>query len=113
MNTVEQHFKNKSEIVLLIYDKLLAELRKLGEVKQSPNKSSIHLLNKYGFAGVYTRKNYILLHIHLARELDNERIVKIEQISKNRYKHIIKLYSENDIDQELLIWLKEAYDLKG
>ncbi len=74
MNTVEQHFENKQESILLIYDKLLSELRKFGSVKESPNNSSIHLLNKFGFAGVYTRKKYILLHIHLIEPIDNERI---------------------------------------
>ena len=113
MNTVEQHFENKPKKILLIYDKLLAELNKFGTVKESPNNSSIHLLNKYGFAGVYTRKKYILLHIHLARELDNERILKIEQISKNRFKHVVKIENEKEIDTELLNWLKEAYELKG
>ena len=113
MNTVEQHFENKPDKILLIYDKLLTELKKIGTVRESPNNSSIHLLNKYGFAGVYARKNYILLHIHLARRLDNERILKIEQISKNRFKHVIKLQDEKDIDTELLNWLKDAYKLKG
>ena len=113
MNTIEQHFKNKPEKIQLIYNQLLTELNKFGTVKESPNNSSIHLLNKYGFAGVYARKNYILLHIHLARELDNERIIKIEQISKNRFKHVVKIQDEKEIDQEILDWLKEAYELKG
>ena len=113
MITIEQHFKNKPENILLIYDKLLSELRKFGTVKEKPNNSSIHLENKYGFAGVYTKRKYILLHIHLSEPLDNERIEKIEQISKNRFKHIVKLNSLSDIDKELLAWLKEAYELKG
>lgn len=113
MNTIEQHFENKSERILLIYDKLLSELRKFGRVKESPNNSSIHLLNKFGFAGVYTRGKYILLHIHLTEPIDNERIQKIEQISKNRYKHVVKLSSITDVDKELLNWLKKAYELKG
>lgn len=113
MNTVEQHFKNKSEKILLIYDKLMTELKKIGQVKESPNKSSIHLLNKHGFAGVYTRKSYILLHIHLSEMTENSRIEKIEQISKNRFIHTVILNSEKDIDNELLDWLKMAYELKG
>lgn len=113
MITIEQHFENKPESILLIYDKLLFELRKFGTVKENPNNSSIHLENKYGFAGVFKRKKYILLHIHLSEPLDNERIEKIEQISKNRLKHVVKLKSLADIDNELLGWLKAAYELKG
>lgn len=32
MNTIEQHFENKPESILLIYDKLLSELRRFGRV---------------------------------------------------------------------------------
>ncbi len=113
MTTIEQHFENKSENILQIYNKLLAELRKFGEVKESPNKSSIHLLNKYGFACVYTRKKYILLHIHLAKQLQNKRVGKVEQISKNRFIHTVIINSADEIDNELLGWLKIAYELKG
>ena len=79
-----------------------------GEIKESPNNSSIHLINKYGFAGVYTGKKYILLHSHLTEPIDNERFEKIEQISKNRYKHVVKINSTIDIDKKLLNWLKSA-----
>ncbi len=113
VKTVKQHFENKPKSILLIYEKLLRELRKFGEVKESPNNSSIHLVNKYGFAGVYTRGKYILLHIHLSKQLDSVRFEKIEQISKNRFKHVVKLNSLSDIDKELLNWLKQAYELKG
>ena len=113
MNTVKQHFENKPANILFIYEKLLEELRKFGKTEEKPNNSSIHLNNKYGFAGVYTRKKYILLHIHLSSPIENKRIEKIEQISKNRFIHTVKLASENDIDAELLAWLKEAYDLKA
>ncbi len=113
MKTVEQHFENKPENILLIYDKLFKELRKFGKVRENPNNSSIHLENKYGFAGVYTRQKYILLHIHLSKPIDSDRIEKMEQISKNRFKHVVKLNALSDIDKELLDWLKQAYDLKG
>ncbi len=113
MKTVDQHFENKPENIFLIYDKLLSELKKFGNVKENPNNSSIHLENKFGFAGVYTRQKYILLHIHLSKSIDSGRIEKIEQISKNRFKHVVKLNSISDLDKELLDWLKQAYDLKG
>ena len=66
-----------------------------------------------GFAGVYSRKNYLLLKIHTNFEIESERIQKIEKISANRFKHIVKLEKLNDVDKELISWLKSAYELKS
>lgn len=113
MNYTEtDHLQDKDPIVSKIYMRLIKELQKFGQLKIEPKKTSIHLGNRFGFAGVYTRKNYINLEVHLNYELTGDRVSKVEQASANRYHHTIKLSSEKDIDKELLTWLKEAYELK-
>jgi Domain of unknown function (DUF5655) len=67
--------------------------------------------NRFGFAGVYTRQNYINLEVHLNYKLTSKRVTKAEQALANRFHHTIKLTSEKD-DKELLNWLREAYELK-
>jgi hypothetical protein len=106
------HLKDKDKIVTVIYEKLIAELQKFGALKIEPKKTSIHLGNRFGFAGVYTRKDYINLEVHLDYKLISKRVLKVEQASANRFHHTIKLSSPKDIDKELLIWLKKAYELK-
>lgn len=106
------HLKSKDPIVTKIYEKLIAALLKFGQLKIEPHKSSIHLCNRFGFAGVYTRKDYINLEVHLNYKLTGKRVSKIEQASANRFHHTIKLTQPKDIDKELLTWLKQAYDLK-
>lgn len=107
------HLKDKSAVVTTIYEKLIKELQKLGKLKIEPKKTSIHLGNRFGFAGVYTRKDYINLEIHLDHKLTNNRVLKVEQASAHRFHHTIKLGSAKNIDKELLGWLKEAYELKA
>jgi hypothetical protein len=107
-----EHFKGKSPHVLKAYKKLIASLHKFGPIKIEPKKTSIHLVNRFGFAGVYPRQDYINIEVHLNYKLQHERVGKIEQASANRYHHTIKLNSELEVDKELLIWLREAYDLK-
>ena len=106
------HLKDKEQIVADIYEKLIAELQKFGQLKIDPKKTSIHLGDRFGFAGVYTRKNYINLEVHLNYKLTNKRVAKVEQASANRYHHTIKLTQTKDIDKQLLTWLKQAYELK-
>lgn len=110
--TEHDHLKDKEPIVSEIYTKLIEKLSKFGPIKIEPKKTSIHLGNRFGFAGVYTRKDYINLEVHLNYRLSSDRVSKIEQGSANRFHHTIRLTNPKDIDQELLIWLKEAYDLK-
>lgn len=106
------HLKDKEQIVTDIYEKLITELHKFGQIKVEPKKTSIHLGNRFGFAGVYTRKDYINLEVHLNYKLTSDRVSKIEQGSTNRFHHTIKLTKTKDIDKELLTWLREAYELK-
>ena len=111
--TERLHFDNKDPVVRKIYDRLIAGLKKFGPVKIEPKKTSIHLANRSGFAGVYTRSNYINLEIHLNHKLESPRVTKVDQASANRFHHTIRLNSEKDVDRELLEWLKEAYLLKA
>lgn len=106
------HLTDKEIVVKKIYDRLITELKKFGQLKIEPKKTSIHLGNRFGFAGVYTRQNYINLEVHLNYKLTNKRVTKVEQASTNRFHHTIKLTGEKDVDKELLNWLREAYELK-
>jgi len=106
------HLEDREPIVTEIYERLISELQKFGPLKIEPKKTSIHLGNRFGFAGVYTRKNYINLEVHLSHKLMSKRVSKVEQASTNRYHHTIKLTSPAEIDDELVDWLKDAYELK-
>ena len=106
------YLEGKEPIVARIYERLICELQRFGPIKIEPKKSSIHLINRFGFAGVYTRKDYINIEAHLNYKLTGKRVSKAEQASANRFHHTIKLMSPDDIDGELLSWLKQAYDLK-
>lgn len=108
-----EHLQKKSPVVASIYHKLVKKMQEFGPLKIEPKKTSIHVLNRFGFAGIYTRKDSINLEVHLKRKLSSPRIVKVEQASANRYHHTIKLSTLTDVDKELLSWLKEAYDLKA
>src|ERR1700750_1106890 len=107
------HLKGKEPAVTAIYEKLIKELHKFGALKIEPKKTSIHLGNRFGFAGVYTRKDYMNLEVHLKNKLTNKRISKVEQASPNRFHHTIKISTPKEVDKELLGWLKQAYDLKA
>lgn len=104
-------FLGKDQQVQSTYHSLLQALHALGPFQEEPKKTSIHLVRTVGFAGVHPRKSYLILNLRTAAALESPRINKSEQVSRNRFHNEVKLTSPDDIDEELLGWLKEAYAL--
>jgi hypothetical protein len=110
---VENHFENKSPVVREIYDGLIRKVKSFGAFHEEPHKTSIHLLHQTAFAGVATRKDYLLLTLKTDHSIESTRVTKTEQVSRNRFHLLIKLETPKEIDTELLKWLKDAYHLSG
>lgn len=111
--TVEQHFAGKDPLVREIYDRLLAEIGKLGEFMEDPKKTSIHLNRRTALAGVATRKSALVLTLKAAQDLRSSRVKKHEQASASRWHLEVLLTSPADVDAELVSWLKAAYEISG
>jgi hypothetical protein len=111
LSTKDALFMGKDESVQSTYCHLLEVLHALGPFQEEPKKTSIHLVRTVGFAGVHPRKSYLILNLRTDYPLDNPRITKSEQVSKNRFHNEVKLASPSEIDEELLGWLKDAYAL--
>lgn len=54
----------------------------------------------------------MIVEFILYRSEDIFPVIKIVQISKNHFAHRLKLESKEDIDVQLIGWIKEAYELK-
>ncbi len=106
-------FVKKEPIVKEIYTKLINKIGKFGIYKEEPHKTSIHLVNRSAFAGVETRKEYILLNIKSVSEIKSKRVVSVDHVSSNRFHNVFKIKSPDEIDPELLKWLQEAYQLSA
>lgn len=111
--SVSDHFVNKDPSVRALYDQLISILRTFGNVEEDPKKTSIHLNRTSALAGVETRKNYLLLNIKSDHAINSPRIEKAEQVSAKRFHHKVKISSPGDFDEELKMWLKEAYLLSA
>jgi hypothetical protein len=111
--TVDMLFAGKDAVVRAIYERLLEALHGLGAFSVEPKKTSIHMVNKVGFAGVHPRKSYMYLNLRTEHAIASTRVVKSEQVSKNRYHNEIKLATPDAVDAELRHWLSEAYALGG
>jgi hypothetical protein len=111
--TTGSHFEGKDPVVRKIYDSLINNLKKIGPLDEDPKKTSIHINNKTALAGVATRKAHLILTIKSDRKLASPRIHKSEQVSAHRFHHEVKLTSVSDVDEELMSWLRNAYEMSA
>ncbi len=108
---IDALFVGKDALVPAIYRRLLEVLHSFGPFREEPKKTSIHLVHASGFAGIHPHKTFLYLNLRMDRPLQGERVAKSEQVSKNRYHNEVKITSPDEVDVELIGWLKEAYAL--
>jgi len=112
-HAVDDHFVGLQPHVRAIYDRILEAAGQFGPVREEPKKTSIHLSNRTAFAGVATRKDTLILTIKSANDISNPRIVKHEQVSANRWHLDIRLQNPDQVDAELVTWIRMAFELAG
>ena len=113
MPTIDEHFQGRSPEIRKAYEKLLDAARRFGDVTEDPKKTSIHLNRASAFAGVATRKDAILLTLKAPTDIASDRIVKREQVSARRWHLELRVKGPEDVDAELVSWLKTAYELSA
>ncbi len=94
-----------------LYRDLIKATRTMGPYEEELKKTSVHLVRASAFAGVQFRRQYLLITIKSDGPIKSQRVTKSEQVSKNRWHSVVRLSSNADIDSQLLLWLRAAYDL--
>lgn len=110
---VKKHFERK-DYAKTLYDILKTTINKhIGQFYVESLPCCIHFVaNAYTFAAVYALRNKIRIHFTLNKKLNSEHIDKFSQMSKNRFLYSIDIKNDNQFDEELISWLKQAYNLK-
>jgi hypothetical protein len=105
----QELFNGKSQAVRDLYALLVDELNKLGPVQEIKKAMSISLENRRPFASVLIRNRSIKLVLRTQHRIANQRILSIDRVANKSYDHTVLLDSKNDIDDELMQWLGDAY----
>lgn len=110
-HSVDHLFEGKAPELRTTFDHLVEKLQQFGEIRVAPKQTSIHLEKNSGFAGVHPRKSHFNLEFRTDYKIDDPRITRVQQLSARRFEHTVKLERESDVDEQLLTWLKDAYEL--
>jgi hypothetical protein len=109
---LEQHFKNKPDSTVL-YQKLRQAVKyKIGSYKVESLECCIHFVSTFTFAAVKILKDKIRVDFGLSRKIRSKRFTYVTPMSTHRYLYCVDVMTEDDIDTELLDWIKEAHDRK-
>jgi sulfite reductase beta subunit-like hemoprotein len=123
-DTVEQlldeHFAGRDES-RRIFDTLRAKIEAYGEVEIRVSKSQVALARRRNVAVAWTPGRYLeeklsaplVLTISLHRHDDSARWKEIVATGDGRYTHHLELRAPEEIDDDVLAWLAEAWGEAG
>ena len=109
--SLEEHFMNKETIVRELYDLLFETLKQFGPVKAFPVKTRIVFQAEVQFAAAVPRKRWLEGYLWLRRQATHPSIRKMEMGVFRDYGHIFRLSRFDDLDEDLIDILHEAYIL--
>jgi hypothetical protein len=78
-----------------------------------PVKTMILLRATSNFGSLVVRRNAVEVGFILPRNFSHARIHKTEKMGPSKYAHHTRLSSIDDLDAQLVKWLKEAYELSA
>ncbi|MGL4651598.1 MAG: DUF5655 domain-containing protein [Caldilineaceae bacterium] len=110
---LEALFGNRDPIVRAIYDEVMRVLNEWGSAQGEAKKSSVHLMRTTALAGFHPRARYALLEFKATTLLEDPRIIKVDQPSRSRFYHTVRLDSPSDVDGQVVAWLRGAWEMSG
>lgn len=111
--SIDNHFQGKGEKSKTLFYALTESIEdNVGKLKIEALPCCIHLVSHYTFSGVWILKDKIRLDFRVDYEIKSKRFVKVEKLSTNRILYFVEISNEENIDSELLGWLKDSYNLR-
>jgi hypothetical protein len=94
-----------------LFDVLLAAVRTVGPVELDVKLSGVAFMTRVRFAGAKIRRDRIRAAFWLRRAIESPRIVRTERIPPDNLIYEVDVRDPADVDDELVGWLREAYEI--
>jgi hypothetical protein len=106
---LDRHFAGKDPIVRAVFDRYVEVVRAFGPVDVVPLKTRIVFRARSNFAAAVARKRTLEGILWLKRHAAHPRIYRLEMQVYRDYGHYFRLTRPDDLDDELVALLQEAY----
>ena len=108
---IDNHLANKPSVIVETYRKLETIITRFGKVEVCPVKTSIQFRSGSNFSSLRITAKYIQVEFQLPHEVDEFPIHEILRMSKNRVLHRLMVENPKQVDETVVGWLKESYEL--
>ena len=105
---LESHFVNKQQQVIDTFVKIKNEVIKLEGVRINSVKNAILFQAKSNFLAVKPKKAHLDIEFLLNEKVEEFPIYKVVQATKTKFAHFIRLESADEVDKQLIDWIKRA-----
>ena len=107
---LESHFFNKEPRVKEAFGKLHREVSKFGPMSVNSVKHAILFTRGSHFLAIKPKKKWLDIEFVLPYPQEGFPIHKTVQAAKSKWAHFVRLETGTEVDEQLLAWLKEAYN---
>ncbi len=111
---IDEMFSGKKADLKPLYDTLMSTITSFGhDIELAPKKGYVSLRRKKQFAMIQpTTATRIDIGLVLRNVPTTERLESAASFNA-LFTHRVRVNTANDIDEQLITWLKQAYDLAG
>jgi Domain of unknown function (DUF5655) len=110
-HTLREHLAGKSAHAVGLFREFSRLVRRCGPVRVLPEKTRIAFQVRMSFTAISLRRDWLVGHVVLARRLEHPRFTKIQCVSPRNQVHCFRLRTHDEMDGEVLAWLREAYEV--
>ena len=94
-----------------MYQALKAAVRgQIGRFRVESLQCCIHFVSAITFTAVRIFKDKLRVEFSLNREIKSKRIKRRIQMSARRYLYFVDVIKQEEIDKDLMGWLRQAYE---
>ena len=106
-------FFGKGENARLLCDALIGRVKEFGEVEVHAGRWGLTVRKFSTFLSVLIEKNHLTLVFISMEPIDEFPVYQHYQRTGNRFSNSVKIESPDEIDDQLIRWLRQAWELAG
>ena len=108
----EALFSKRPAQLKALYETIVKELRNIGDYREETvNPDVIFFKTQSTFLAIKVKKDHLDVEFFLDHVDKHPAISKYLQTSKHRVAHVVQLDREEDINKQLIGWIKSSYSL--
>jgi predicted transport protein len=112
MVSKESLFAKRLPELKKLYEKIVKEIKKFGEFREEALPSAVIMFKtKSIFLAIRIKKDHLAVGFFLDEVENVPPVSKYIQTSKNRWAHEVLVDRPEDIDKQLINWMKRSYKL--